>query len=42
MTGYNEPERIEIKTEGKVEHLVDAGVLEELTRGYYELHKGKE
>jgi hypothetical protein len=38
MTG-NEPERIEIKTEGKVEYVVDAAMLEALTRGYQELHK---
>jgi hypothetical protein len=42
MTGYNEPEKIEAKTQGSIEHVVDAALLEQLTRGYYELHKDKE
>jgi hypothetical protein len=31
MTGYNEPEKIEVKTDGKLEHVVDAAMLEALT-----------
>ncbi len=36
MTRYNEPEKIEVKTDGKIEHVVDAAMLEALTKGYQE------